>query len=200
MDAIVISGISLPHMEINQMKVYRKTEYRYFNQGVRPLFVFFRMEPPITVLPIYNNFFDVTITFRSDSDIPRPYGYLVNKKNTKVNTWKIYDQHSIKYDSKQSFKLLQKPKDIVWFVSHCDTRSFRENYVKLMKKANSFLKIDIFGKCGNNTIPKSNQKDFMKLLNQYKFHLSFENAQCSGYVTEKLFNPLLSDTIPIGKY
>ena len=50
-----------------------------------------------------------------------------------------------------------------------------------------------------DTIPKSNQQDFMKLLNQYKFHLSFENAHCSEYVTEKLFNPLLSDTIPIGK-
>ena len=33
-------------------------------------------------------------------------------------------------------------------------------------------------------------QEFYDLIGQYKFVLSFENAVCEGYMTEKLFRPL----------
>ena len=32
---------------------------------------------------------------------------------------------------------------------------------------------------------------------EYKFYLSFENARCKGYISEKFLNPLGIGTVPI---
>ena len=49
----------------------------------------------------------------------------------------------------------------------------------------------------NKQIPESidgfhkfQDEEYYKFLSRYKFHLSFENAVCKDYMTEKLFRPL----------
>ena len=37
----------------------------------------------------------------------------------------------------------------------------------------------------------------LEYLQQYKFHLSYENSRIGGYVTEKLFHALAAGTVPI---
>ena len=40
-------------------------------------------------------------------------------------------------------------------------------------------------------------EEMIKVFSQYKFIVSFENSHNKGYITEKIFNALLAQTIPI---
>ena len=40
-------------------------------------------------------------------------------------------------------------------------------------------------------------EDKLKIMSQYKFNLAFENNVFPGYITEKLFHPMMSGSIPI---
>jgi len=51
-----------------------------------------------------------------------------------------------------------------------------------------------------NEIGKSscyNPPELLQIFNQYKFIICFENSYTPGYITEKIFNCLFADTIPI---
>ena len=59
------------------------------------------------------------------------------------------------------------------------------------------LQIDVLGKCGssihNSKIPNRAvgwEAAYEILAQQYKFYLSFENAKCYDYITEKLFTAM----------
>lgn len=61
----------------------------------------------------------------------------------------------------------------------------------MLQSLSEEIPVDVFGKCGNLTCAKSAggwgpmQCDTDKI---YKFYLSFENALCPDYVTEKFFD------------
>ena len=83
-------------------------------------------------------------------------------------------------------------------MSHCKTRSNREDYVEAMS---SIMDITIKGKCSKNyNITKDklddtgHDTDGFKDLDQYYFYLSFENSLCDQYITEKLFRILFSES------
>lgn len=77
-------------------------------------------------------------------------------------------------------------------MSHCETASRRENYIKELRK---HIDIDIYGKCSNyftnslpDPCPKGSPEDcFNKVINSYKFYLSFENSLCDDYISEKFW-------------
>lgn len=130
--------------------------------------------------------FDITMTYRLDSDIPIPYGRITNNPNN--------SNISIAIDYKQ------KTKQIAWFVSNCESFSRREDIVE---KIGQHITIDVYGKCGTLSCPTGgehfykNEACYEMLSKNYKFYLSFENSLCVDYVTEKLFNILNYDVIPV---
>lgn len=63
------------------------------------------------------------------------------------------------------------------------------------KKLNRLKKIDSAGRHFNNF--GSPISDKLAFLKNYRFNLAFENSQSTGYVTEKLVEPLLMGCIPI---
>lgn len=78
------------------------------------------------------------------------------------------------------------------FVASNPRGSFRNSF---FKKLNRIEKIDSAGRHFNNFgAPVSDKLDFLK---NYRFNLAFENSQSTGYVTEKLIEPLLMGCIPI---
>ena len=140
------------------------------NQGHYPLFVYFFKEPPgISMDEAYkkqSNIFDITYTYRRDSDIPFTYGKVIERDleytqvynkilQSKVATeWRPIPKNLPSFLNDRDFSY--KTKDILWMVSHCETDSRREDYVKKLQSHLSTLSIDIMGKCGNNTLPKQN--------------------------------------------
>ncbi|KAK6999060.1 alpha-(1 3)-fucosyltransferase C, partial [Biomphalaria glabrata] len=63
-----------------------------------------------------------------------------------------------------------------------------------------YIEVDIYGKCGNLSCPRSAGSECESLLGKsYKFYLSFENSLCLDYVTEKVFQRLAtrSHVIPV---
>ena len=138
------------------------------NQGHDPLFVYFFKEPPNKFLDNaykkQSNFFNITYTYRRDSDIPFLYGKVIPRdlkythaynqilQSKLVLKWRPIPKNLPSFLKNRDFSY--KTKGILWMVSHCKTNSRREDYVKKLQSHLSTLSIDILGKCGNDTLPK----------------------------------------------
>ena len=61
------------------------------------------------------------------------------------------------------------------------------------------FQVDIYGGCGTHSCPRgANESSCWSMVERdYKFYLSFENSLCKDYVTEKFFNALAVDVIPV---
>ena len=60
------------------------------------------------------------------------------------------------------------------------------------------VEVDIYGKCGKLKCSRTNETEcYTRLELDYKFYLSFENSVCEDYVTEKFFNILQYNVIPV---
>ncbi len=82
-----------------------------------------------------------------------------------------------------------------WFVSHCATQSRRERFAKAMGK---HMKVHVYGKCGKHKCSRKDEAScYRQMEKQYKFYLSFENSICADYVTEKFFNILRYNVVPV---
>ena len=90
-------------------------------------------------------------------------------------------------------KISNKHKMAAWFVSHCQTKAKREDFVHELQK---YIHVDIFGDCGTKICSKLTSGCF-ETVKKYKFYLSFENNICAEYVTEKLYNALMASTVPV---
>ncbi|XP_046639960.1 alpha-(1,3)-fucosyltransferase C-like [Daphnia pulicaria] len=171
--------------------------------------VFLTQEPPTSLKPHYNtsqltNFFNWTMTYRIDSDIPFLYGRVLPKETAPRTTEEVaHYREMAKKISKplQESQLRNKTKTIAWMVSHCKTHGQREKYVEELRK---YMDVDIYGSCGNGKFfcqrhgtyfsePQCNKV----IESTYKFYLSFENSFCKDYVTEKFFKILDLYMIPI---
>lgn len=125
--------------------------------------------------------FKYSMTYRLDSDFPVSYvpDNIINK---------ITDKY---------INLNNKRNDVhvAWVVSNSVAENKRHYYVKELQK---YINIDIYGDYlpyRNKKWPKDKTID--DIISTYKFYLSFENSNCDYYVTEKLWNPLLVNTVPI---
>ena len=56
--------------------------------------------------------------------------------------------------------IAKKSRIITWIVSNCKTHSRREKLVNNLKK---YFKIDVYGKCGNKTLPQIIGKEWIFL-------------------------------------
>ncbi|KAL5486659.1 hypothetical protein EMCRGX_G019169 [Ephydatia muelleri] len=91
---------------------------------------------------------------------------------------------------------------VIYLHSDCDPPSDRDTYVQELMK---YVKVDSYGRClHNKDLPDHlrNQMTFSseeiyKLQAKYKFSISFENAICEDYITEKFWRPLVAGSVPI---
>ncbi|XP_023212121.1 alpha-(1,3)-fucosyltransferase fut-6-like, partial [Centruroides sculpturatus] len=151
------------------------------NRRSDQIWIFYTLEPPwleLVDLKKLNNVFNWTMTYRQDSDVVVKYGI---KKRT--------DRHTPVLTIWEGRK-----NAALWYVSNCCTQSGREEYVQLLRE---FFPIDIIGGCGKEACRPANSARCYKKMKKYKFYLSFENAICKHYVTEKFYQILRYDIIPI---
>ena len=77
----------------------------------------------------------------------------------------------------------------------------REDLVRQLEKYLPPDSIHIYGQCGNRTCPGTSLEDkdgcWNMIEENYKFYFSLENSVCRDYVTEKIFEALKRDVVPI---
>ena len=117
------------------------------------------------------NFFNMTVTYRHDSDVVVRY----------------YDFVRIHQNETTAVVPAKKPKrkQAVWIVSHCNTFIKREQFVKALQK---YINITIYGSCGgriSHICPRYTADCLQDLVKDYKFYIAFENTLCDDYLTEK---------------
>uniref|UniRef100_A0AC34FVF5 Fucosyltransferase n=1 Tax=Panagrolaimus sp. ES5 TaxID=591445 RepID=A0AC34FVF5_9BILA len=126
---------------------------------------------------IPKDFFNVTMTFRKDSTIWRPYD-----KFEKIRAKEIGNERYV-WTDQQIDKMIEKKSDLaLQFVSNCVTHSKREKYLAALQKITN---ITIYGKCNKQIFPYDGS--MKNEFERHYFYLAFENAVCDGYVTEKFW-------------
>ncbi|XP_069823951.1 3-galactosyl-N-acetylglucosaminide 4-alpha-L-fucosyltransferase FUT3-like [Dendropsophus ebraccatus] len=142
----------------------------------KQFWIWFNLESPSNTqnLTMMDNIINMTMSYRVDSDIFSPYGWLEKR------------------DEKENFTIPQKTRLVAWAVSNWKTQLRRFQYYEELKP---HIQIDIYGK-QHLPLPKSYSQ--LRTFSQYKFYLSFENSIHEDYITEKLWsNAFLSGTVPV---
>ncbi|KAB0797649.1 hypothetical protein PPYR_08642 [Photinus pyralis] len=153
------------------------------NRNLNQVWILYLLEsaPNSQSLVSYNNVFNWTATYRKDSDLVAPYA-----------KWVYYDPQVTGKTQKTNYAK-NKTKKVAWLVSNCDAINNRYEYAKKLQK---HIPLDIYGECGR--LRCRDEGECFKMLNDYKFYLSFENSNCRDYITEKLFrNALENNVVPI---
>ncbi|XP_067281640.1 4-galactosyl-N-acetylglucosaminide 3-alpha-L-fucosyltransferase 9-like [Pseudorasbora parva] len=137
--------------------------------------VWMNMESP-TNSPNTNvkDLFNLTTTYRRDSDIMVPYGRILENTGG--------EKHN---------EIPQKNKLVCWIVSNWNSAHKRSEYYSELQK---HIRIETYGNHFGKYI--SNQ-EYLDVVSSCKFFLSFENSIHKDYITEKLFNPLSLGTVPV---
>ena len=135
-----------------------------------------------------NHFYNWSMTYSRKSNVFLPYFLVSRIRNQSVSaniTEKSLPQltHNSNKTKATTF----------WVVSHCRTAGRRREYVD---KLRTYIKVDIYGRCAK-PCPEANCHHALAKTGRYKFYLSFENAICKDYITEKAMRPLLVGVVPI---
>ena len=194
-DAIMI------HTWWYDMKMNDLPEHKFPHQR----FIMYYTDPPAflpksVLYPIAPHFFNWTFTYRRISDIhSNQYGDLRFIPHSLDREIKGRYEDEENLDNFHGINVTGKSIMVAWFASNQRPKGIpREDYVRELQK---YVRVDVYGKRGNFTCPisfnyESDACDEL-LKKDYLFYLSFENSICPEYVTEKLFRPLRTGTVPI---
>lgn len=129
------------------------------------------------------NFFNWTMTYRWDSDMVAPYGYVKPLGDVPLHpSSEQMKEHLANVDTTVNYAN-GKTKMAAWFVSNCASHSKRNEMVRELKK---YVDVDVYGDCGTKKCPRNKEDECRKMVSRkYKFYLSLENSLCLDYVTEK---------------
>ena len=104
-------------------------------------------------------------------------------------------------------KIIDQKKKFCAFVYYNGSVPIRNRFFNALSK---YKKVDAPGRVMNNMAPIGNHKnvhksrlcnswcvDKINFLKQYKFVIAFENRKQPGYTTEKIYHPMLANSLPI---
>ncbi|OQV24669.1 putative Alpha-(1,3)-fucosyltransferase C [Hypsibius exemplaris] len=145
-------------------------------------FVFYLLEAPYMMYnllqkEVWLGFFNLTWTYRQDSDVLSTYYFR-------------YYQPNLGGD--RNSRAAKKNRAIA-LISNCGSPSNRDVYIAELQR---YFPVDVAGRCGTLTCPKGSSQCSQQ-LSQYKFYLAFENGLCLDYVTEKAYRAFSYDILPI---
>jgi hypothetical protein len=174
--------------EIHIYSVFNQSNQKEIEKNPNKLIVLYSGEPKHHQFPYNVDSYDICLIME-DSDptkriVTLPlfcfYLYIYNR-------WPIC-MKSREYTEKSKFccQVVSNP--------GCEMRN------KMFLILNQIKRVDSCGRAYNNCEILSHpfgSKGFLEFLNQYKFMLCFENSSSPNYLTEKLLNAWLGNTIPI---
>jgi len=187
--------------KLNQVMVFYGTS---FNASDLPLprkadheWAVLHEESPKNLALFYHedfiSLFNHTATFKQESDYPLTTQY--------VNSIEELLKSPVSSFSEKSNPSLAST---IYLQSGCNPPSDRDSYVNELMK---HIKVDSLGAClKNKELPEHlkspltmHDDQLREFVGKYKFALTFENAVCDDYITEKLWRPLAAGTIPVYK-
>ena len=134
---------------------------------------------PRQLEPDFKQQFDLSMTYRLDSDVPVPY----------------YQTSLL-----QELKTPAQPKPpgnlAVLFVSSRFNHSHRLEYLQELM---GYLEVHSFGKLFNNRRIEGDmgRQTKLEVSAGYAFSLAFENSIATDYVSEKFYDPLVAGSVPV---
>ncbi|XP_070762121.1 alpha-(1,3)-fucosyltransferase 4-like [Enoplosus armatus] len=138
----------------------------------------------------FEGVFNLTMTYRTDSDIFLPYGYLVPREHkTKVLQSRV--EHQLRAPSHSH---LLRPRLLAWVISNWSESHAR---VALYYQLRRFIQVDVYGRAGRPLQEDSGGGSVVRLVRRYQFYLALENSQHTDYITEKLWNAVRAGAVPV---
>lgn len=145
------------------------------------------------------NFFNMTFTYRLDSDIAWPYFGVYDAETEELVAPSFNPQwistmvlKGSKVQQDIDALIASKTHTAAWLVSNCHSVSGREEYVKKLQELG--IDVHIYGACGTYKCPFS--ENCKKIISKYYFYIAFENSLCEDYVTEKTITAFESGSVP----
>ena len=133
--------------------------------------------------------FDLFATYAQTSDFASIYW-----TNSGIE-WSLNDSYDVHRDVHSS-----KSELAAALISNCDLfdSSMRLKYIEILNThlllANSSHSVRIYGQCGQ-ACPSGDCR--AQIARRVRFFLAFENSVCRDYVTEKMFDTLRHDVVPV---
>ncbi|KAM9496473.1 4-galactosyl-N-acetylglucosaminide 3-alpha-L-fucosyltransferase 9-like [Clarias gariepinus] len=118
--------------------------------------------------------FNLTSTYLRDSDVWVPYGRIVKAS-----------------EENKTFEIPPKDKLVCWIVSNWNPNFRRVKYYNELSK---HIKVEVYGSAFNRYL---NDADYNATMSSCKFYLSFESSSHKDYFTEKLFNAMKLNVVPV---
>lgn len=140
--------------------------------------VWFSMESPshCQQLQALDGLFNLTMSYRSDSDVFTPYGWL--------EPWQGAPEPA-------GLNLSAKTELVAWVVSNWREDSARVRYYQQLS---AHIPVHVYGQ-SHQPLPR---EAMAQRLARYKFYLAFENSVHPDYITEKLWgNALRAWAVPV---
>ncbi|XP_074535662.1 alpha-(1,3)-fucosyltransferase 4-like [Halichoeres trimaculatus] len=136
-----------------------------------------------------NGLFNLTMSYRKDSDIFLPYGCLVPN-----NLSALWNHYPYPLRALAPTSQLLRPLLLAWVVSNWSGSHARVVFYNTLRQ---YITVDLFGRAGKPLPNDIGNESVLRLLEQYQFYLSLENSKHTDYITEKLWNAILAGSIPV---
>jgi hypothetical protein len=157
------------------------------NRPVNQRWVFVLYESPLNSNSFeeYNGVFNLTSTYRIDSEFPGFYVENVLKWAFNPNFNENFDFYQYKKDNKFVAALISNPGD-------------KSNRIDIIQNLQPYIQVDIYGDYGMPCSDLGPDPDCrLEISKHFKFYLAFENSICKDYITEKFFRTLRYNIIPV---
>lgn len=137
----------------------------------------------------FEGVYNLTMTYRTDSDIFLPYGYLL-PRGSKTEGLNDRFAHPLLAPSRSH---LLRPRLVAWVISNWSESHAR---VALYHQLRRYIRVDVFGRAGR-PLPEDSGGSVVRLVGRYQFYLALENSQHTDYITEKLWNAVRAGAVPV---
>lgn len=194
-DAVIFNVQDIRKAQASKLEMMRSPHQKYI----------FRSLQPSAKYPVcsdrFEGFFNLTWTYKLDSDIPQPFFNVYNALNKMVGPKTYVDWlKTMKHNTRIFNKIQNKTKAVSWIINKCSTKSKQSHLVKdLTKELRGYnYTVDVYGACAPNNCPEEKLWKFYKMIeNDYYFNLVLEDYMSADYLTENIVKTMTHHTLPI---